>query len=40
MIDQVIWLLANTAGESMKLRNMVLSETYIIDALTRFIAEA
>ena len=40
MIDQVIWLLANTAGESTKLRNMVLSETFIVDALTRFISEA
>lgn len=25
MIDQIIWILANTAGESIQLRNIVLS---------------
>ena len=40
MIDQCIWLCANSAGESLKLRNMILSETYIIDAMNRIISEA
>lgn len=40
MIDQCIWLCANTAGESLKLRNMILSEIFIIDAMTRIINEA
>ena len=40
MIDQCIWLCANTAGESLKLRNLILSETFIIDAMSRIIVEA
>ena len=40
MIDQCIWLCSNTAGESLKLRNMILSEIFIIDAMTRIINEA
>lgn len=40
MIDQCIWLCANTAGESLKLRNLILSETFIIDAMSRIILEA
>ena len=40
MIDQCIWLCANSAGESLKLRNLILSETYIIDAMNRVVSEA
>lgn len=40
MIDQCIWLCANSAGESLKLRNLILSEIFIIDAMTRIINEA
>ena len=40
MIDQVIWLVANTCGESLKLRNLMLTETYIVKALMRIIQDA
>ena len=40
MIDQCIWLCANSAGTSFKLKNLILSETYIIDGMNRIIQEA
>jgi hypothetical protein len=40
MIDQCIWLCANTCGESIKLRNMIVSVTNIIDCISRLIHEA
>lgn len=40
MIDQVIWLVANAAGESVKLRNLCVSQTFIIEGLCRIIVEA
>jgi hypothetical protein len=40
MIDQVVWLIANAAGESNKLKEMVLSQTYIVETLARIIIEA
>jgi len=40
MIDQVIWLLANSCGESDNIRKIVLSKTFLIDGLTRIICEA
>jgi len=40
MIDQVIWLIANSVGESSKLQSLIVSKTYIIEGLTRIITEA
>ena len=40
MIDQAIWLMANSAGTSQKCRKMVLSQTYIIDCLARVTKDA
>lgn len=40
MIDQIVWICANLAGESIKFRNMILTQTEIVDALCRIISEA
>ena len=40
MIDQAIWLIANTCGESIKMRNLMITQTQIIQALTRIISDA
>lgn len=37
LIDQVIWIISNTACESLELRNMILSQTHVINGLTQFI---
>ena len=39
MIDQIVCIFANMAGESIKFRNMILTRTEIIDALCRIISE-
>jgi hypothetical protein len=40
MIDQVIWLISNTAGTSVNLKMKILSRLYIIESLSRIIFEA
>lgn len=40
LIDQVIWFIANTCGESLNLRNLILTQTTIVKALTRIISDA
>jgi hypothetical protein len=40
MIDQVIWLISNSIGDSIELRKRVLSSVFIIENLFRVIHEA
>ena len=37
MIDQILWILANSAAESANLKNLILTKTHVIDSLTRLI---
>ena len=39
MIDQIVSIFANIAGESLKFRNLILTKTDIIDGLCRIISE-
>lgn len=40
MIDQCIWFISNACGESPKIRNMILSQTFVINSMIRIISEA
>lgn len=39
MIDQCIWLCANAAGESSKLKIVVIQQTKVIDCMSRIISQ-
>mmetsp|Transcript_2123 Transcript_2123/g.3746 ORF Transcript_2123/g.3746 Transcript_2123/m.3746 type:complete len:285 (-) Transcript_2123:984-1838(-) len=39
MIDQIIWFIGNACGESLRLRNMIISRTYIIDSISQLVAQ-